>query len=337
MKILLAGTWRWPWYEESCARILGEAGHAVTPFAWKNALSRVENRILWGPGMTRLGRALESVCDAIRPDLLFVYRGTHFQAQTLRRLKARHPNLVLAQYCNDDPFSPAAARMEWRHLREALPFYDVHFVYRHRNIQDFMQAGARRAVLLRSYFVPWLHHPLEHGRVQSEFLSDVVFVGHHEPDGREAALDSLRRAGVNVKVFGAGWPRSGSGRVRPVLGEEYSEAVAGAKIALSFLSRLNRDTYTRRNFEIPAIGSFMLSEYSDDLASLFAEGREAEYFRDASELVEKVRYYLAHDDERLAIARAGRARLLADGHGVADRMREMVRAVGSIRAEKQRA
>ena len=42
----------------------------------------------------------------------------------------------------------------------------------------------------------------------------------------------------------------------------------------------------------------MLSQYTDDLDSMFKEGVEAEYFRDKEEMMDKIRYYLKHDDKR---------------------------------------
>jgi spore maturation protein CgeB len=100
-------------------------------------------------------------------------------------------------------------------------------------------------------------------------------------------------------------------------------ALNSTKIALAFLSKLNADTYTRRCFEIPAAGAFMLAEYSDDLASLFAEGKEADYFRSPEEMMDKVRYYLRHETHRRRIASAGLSRVHLDGHEALDRARQI--------------
>jgi spore maturation protein CgeB len=108
-------------------------------------------------------------------------------------------------------------------------------------------------------------------------------------------------------------------------------AISGAKIALCFLSKLNEDTYTTRNFQIPAMRTFMLSEYTPDLASLFEEGKEAEFFRSQDELLDKIRYYLQHDSEREEIAHNGHKRLLADGHDVVSRARQVVAVVEQLR------
>jgi spore maturation protein CgeB len=116
-----------------------------------------------------------------------------------------------------------------------------------------------------------------------------------------------------------------------VVGEEYCKVISGAKIALSFLSKINRDTYTRRNFQIPAVQTFMLSEYSEDLASLFAEGEEAEYFRSREELLEKVGFYLRNEFARNRIARKGHERLVAGGHDVTSRMRDFLLIVQGAR------
>ncbi len=87
-----------------------------------------------------------------------------------------------------------------------------------------------------------------------------------------------------------------------------------------FLSKLNRDTYTRRCFEIFAARQFMLSEYSDDLSTLFVEGGEAEYFRDRNELINKIRFYLKNDEKRLSIAQKGFEKVILGRHDVVSRM-----------------
>jgi spore maturation protein CgeB len=108
---------------------------------------------------------------------------------------------------------------------------------------------------------------------------------------------------------------------------EYVKALCATKIALCFLSKLNRDTYTRRCFEIPATGAALFSEYSPDLASLFVEGKEVEFFRCGEELVEKTEFYLGNPERLEALRLAGMRRVTSDGHDVLSRMRYMTALV----------
>jgi spore maturation protein CgeB len=280
-----------------------------------------------------------------RPSILFVYRGTHITRRALQAIKAASPSTVLIGYNNDDPFGPGQPAYLWRHFLRALPSYDLVLAYRPRNVDEFLNAGARRVELLRSWYVPERHHPLTLSTAdQSLYGSDVVFVGHYEPDGRLEMLEALAQAGLSVRIFGPGkgfkgfeWdsvlansPTSLKRLVpiRLVWNEEYVKALCGSKIALCFLSKLNRDTYTRRCFEIPATKTLMLSEYSDDLATLFAEGSEAEFFRSIDQIVNKAKYYVEHPDRRLDVAAAGFRRVVADGHDVQSRMQQVLQWAG---------
>jgi spore maturation protein CgeB len=159
-----------------------------------------------------------------------------------------------------------------------------------------------------------------------------MFVGHYEDDGRDDYIKALLDSEMDFRLFGPLWERSKYcrymldklGRIDYLVGD-YNLALNSTKIALTFLSKLNNDSYTRRCFEIPAAGTFMLSEYTDDLNSMFKEGVEAEYFRGKQEMIDKVRYYLKHDKERERIALAGHRRVTKDGHEVTDRARTIMK------------
>ena len=64
-----------------------------------------------------------------------------------------------------------------------------------------------------------------------------------------------------------------------------------------------------RDFEIPGTGGGLyLTSYNPDLARHFAIGSEIACYRTREEMVELIRYYLAHSEEASAIAaRAPRA------------------------------
>lgn len=366
MRIVLAGDWHSSVHERPMAEALERLGHAVVPFRWHTYLSppsggisalpaavlrKAQNKYLFGPVLDRLNADLVALAARVQPDLLFVYRGTHVRPATLQAIRMRSPRTRLVGYNNDDPFAPGQPRWPWRHFLTSVPHYDRVLAYRPRNVADLARAGARSTGLLPPWFVADVHRPVPLTEEErARYGCDVVFVGHFEADGRLEALEALARAGAAVKVFGPGrgfpghdWdgPLRSSAALRHlapttlVWGAEYVKALCGARLALCFFSKRNRDTYTRRCFEIPATGTLLMSEYSDDLARWFAEGAEADYFRSHAELVSKVQSYLADEGERARVAAGGFRAVFAGGHDVDARMRTMLRELEPLEARRQ--
>jgi spore maturation protein CgeB len=350
-EILIVGAGMWPWYEAACARALESLGCGTSTFSWlrdfydwpegspeprpRSLALRVQNRLLAGPTVERTNRRLLELAVERQPDVVWLYNATHVLERTVRRLREGLPGARLVHYANDNPFG--RQRWYWRHQRRAIPLFDVCFAYRPANLCDYREAGAREVRLLRSYYVPEVDHRVELGPADERFRADVVFAGHYEEDGRLGALEKVA-ARHRLNLFGGGWsaalsrleaasPLRRQFPVAPVVGPDYRKAVSGASIALCFLSKLNQDSYTRRNFEIPAMGTFMLSEYSDDLAGLFAEGVEAEFFRSEEELLDKIGWYTRNAEARERVAACGRERVLRDGHDVRSRMRAFLDGV----------
>jgi spore maturation protein CgeB len=124
---------------------------------------------------------------------------------------------------------------------------------------------------------------------------------------------------------GPEWPKlQPSFRGNAVAGDEYALALGAPQITLHFLRHANRDEQDSRTFEIPACGGFMMAEWSRRHGELFEEDREAVFFRNDQELVEKVKHYLARPDECAAIAARGRGRALASGYDYESRMTDLL-------------
>ena len=362
MKFLIAGSWHSELHEESVARALAALGQEVGEFRWHEYFipragwmraadefqRRAQNKLLAGPELRRLNRDLVAKASRERPDAVLIYRGTHVFPETLRCLREAVPGIKLLGYNNDDPFGPEQPRYMWRHFLAGVPEYDLMLAYRRSNLYEFQRAGARRVELLRSWFIPERNHPVSlSAEDAARYDCDVAFVGHYEPDQRVSCLEAIVRRGWRLRLFGPGYDwdpvirRSPELKsqipVRLVWGEDYNRALCGARIALCFLSKFNRDTYTRRCFEIPAAGTLMLSEYSEDLATLFQEGKEAEFFRDQDEMMTKLEIYLNDDSRRRMVAEAGVARVHRDGHDVMSRMRQVVAWMDEMRIGRQTA
>ncbi len=85
-----------------------------------------------------------------------------------------------------------------------------------------------------------------------------------------------------------------------------------------------------RTFEIPAAGGFMLHEYSEEAADFFKEGIEAEFFRDAAECADKIKYYFKDDNLRNKIARAGYEKIFSAGYTYSNLVTVIEEKVNSI-------
>ena len=83
-----------------------------------------------------------------------------------------------------------------------------------------------------------------------------------------------------------------------------------------------------RLFEATGVGSLLITDEKDNLSEFFEVGKEIVTYGDADELVDKIRFYLAHEEKRSRIARAGQERTLRE-HTYLHRMRELERILDS--------
>jgi len=296
----------------------------------KTRWSSIQDRLVMGPNVRRANERVRKAL-ASWSGVVLAWRTPWLDPAIVERMQLHGVRVAL--YNNDDPFGPDRTNRRWRKFQAIIPAANVCFVYRDVNVSEFSSAGARQVHVLRSAFDPTVHRPVALSEAErKKYGADVVFIGHCEGDSRLDFMDSLLQSDLRVGLYGTGWERFATGRswrdrlpIGPLYGDAYVKAIAAAKIALVFLSNRNRDDYTRRCFEIPAIGTLMLAPRTDTLLKMFKEGEEAIYFSSAVELVGKARQYSADEAARTKIAGAGHRRCLADGHDLDSRAREFLR------------
>jgi len=67
-----------------------------------------------------------------------------------------------------------------------------------------------------------------------------------------------------------------------------------------------------RDFEVPMSGGFYMVEYMEEMEEFFSIGKKIVCYSGKEDLVDKIQYYLRHDEERERIRQAGHERCLQD-------------------------
>ncbi|HAA73713.1 TPA: hypothetical protein DCE37_01155, partial [Candidatus Latescibacteria bacterium] len=207
-------------------------------------------------------------------------------------------------------------QMDWR-IDYAKMFSHVYLMFTRHHIPEFEQAGVTNIGWL-----PAACDPRFHGKFDVAKSYEIGFIGQTNPQwhpDRVALLERLRAAGFDLQVDGK-------------ILEEMSLFHSRSKIV--FNRSLNLDL-NRRVFEALCSGSMLLTDRlpaESGLESLFVSREHLVLYND-DEVEELARYYVDHDEEREAIAAAGRKLAMAE-HTYAVRANQLLSdVIGSTAAQ----
>ncbi len=96
-----------------------------------------------------------------------------------------------------------------------------------------------------------------------------------------------------------------------------------SRINLNITLRSIKSGIPLRGFDILGAGGFLFSNFQADFLDHFVPGEDFVYYESAKDLLQKIGYYLAHEEEREAIARNGHDKVAA-GHTFRHRVREIL-------------
>lgn len=292
------------------------------------------------PGLVRLyeafdGRLRERNIDAVIVDNCFPYHPEFLRTRSVYKV-LRTSDGPLAAYDRDFAYVHA-----YDHVLFHSPAYS-----RDLGMADKLAyCGARRADFWPLAVFDVAFNP---GRSEATLFTqprdiDVIFIGAMHVNkmpmlarvkkalGRRCVMHGLttvkRNVYFNAKFGFPGW-------IREVPFEQYVPLYQRAKIGINVHNRGDYTVGGYRLFELPANGVMQISDGGEFLRSFFDVGSEIVGYRDADDLIDKIRYYLANEPEREQIARAGYHRALRD-HRLRVRMREageLIRAGMAVRA-----
>lgn len=260
-------------------------------------------------------------------DILWIDKGLTILPETISQVKESIPSIVVVSYSPDDMMNP---NNQSKSYLRSIPLYDLHVTTKSYNVTELKELGAKKVFFIDNAFCPSIHRPTEVSEKERIILGGKVgFIGTFEKE-RAKFITFLAENGVKIKVWGE-WPNYYKNKLEnleimggPLWGIDYAKAICSFDINLCFLRKINRDLQTTRSIEIPACGGFMLAERTDEHMKLFKDGKEVEFYESREELLEKVLYYLSHDEERRKIAEAGLNRCLKSCYSNQDRLGQVL-------------
>lgn len=178
---------------------------------------------------------------------------------------------------------------------------DTHLGYDYRLAKskrsDFVFCAQKQAVIdmkrdgiENPIWLPHAFEPLAYPKSENFTKHfDVCFIGHVNSRNREDALNRLFSEFPNFDYGQA-------------LFEDAAARFGNSKIVFNIAMK---DDINMRCFEVLGTGSFLLTDRISYIEELFEDKKHLVLYDGLDDMVEKAKYYLAHDDERNAIAQAG--------------------------------
>lgn len=302
-------------------------GVNVIPFStslnYKNSLlNKIIIRLHLGAEVIKMRKKLINLVEDERPDWIHFRLPVDFDRKTLKILKNK--NIFLTEYFNDDPFSDKRLKFYYRLFKNTINIFDIHYVYRKRNIDDFKKHGALMVFHCPPAYVPWRHFKIDSG---SKFIYDAVFIGHWEDDWRVKCLEAIQQQGYDVMIKGGMWnsvikDSNSLKNLYPINGiydNEYNQLYGNALAGICFFSKINRDTWTERALEIIAVGGVLVCERTIEAETYFKDREEAFYFSTIEELIEIIKFLKTNPEIREKVKNSGFEKLKNGNHSVLDR------------------
>ena len=243
---------------------------------------------------------LREQVDKFCPTIFYVLNPIDFDSRFTRTLKHR-PELIVGWRA-----APIPKETDWGDFDLILSHLDIC-----RKLA--LEHGARDA----AFFRPAVPEILQSVASGISPAYDVIFAGqwtplHHDRNQillalGEAAHHGLFSLGLYLSVNSGEIPPTLSKYCLPAQwGRSMFRALRTGKIVINAeIDMAKGNAGNLRLFETTAVGGFLLTEYHENLTEYFTPGVHLDTYQSLPELIDKIRYYLAHEDVRLKIARQG--------------------------------
>lgn len=287
-----------------------ERGDSLEKIAFLPALQNVSNQVVpfWleENGFPEKKLILQNrIVDFVekeKPDIVFfVLMKDEVSVDTIQKLSQKY--ITINWFCDD----------QWRFenfTKYVAPKLTYSITTDKFSLKKYEKIGCEKVILSQWASYDYIEN-IDFNNIKYKY--DVSFIGGKNST-REWIINSLRKRGIKVSCFGSGWS---NGRVSY---QEMKDIFLSSKININLSNSVNSnisyvfsslnsikdyiksskkvEQIKARNFEIPCLGGFQLSNYVLGIEDYFDIGTEMAIYNNLDELELQIKYYLENDEER---------------------------------------
>lgn len=262
-------------------------------------------------GKAGMNTKIKELIETELPDVaIFALFENEFDEKIISSLKEITTTIV---YFFDDPW-----RINFsKHWRKYFSFFTTPDYYTY---QKYLTEGIKTVI-----YSPFGFNPNIYQKLNLPYKYDVSFVGGYSPL-REWIVKKIRKAGINVAVFGRGWNADNKWVSQEEIVRIFNQSKINLNLsnAVSFhspflfwclwhpktykpliLLRKTKEQVKGRHYEINACGGFQLSYFVPGLNLIYEIDKEIVCFENVEQLINEIKFFLQADSLREEIALNG--------------------------------
>jgi spore maturation protein CgeB len=334
-----------------------ENGYSFEHCNFYDSLKEISHEVIYFDFMTLMqehgqdwmNQKLVEIVETENPDFMFTVLFTdEINPETIKYISDKTRTITFNWFCDD----------HWRfdeYTKNWAPLFNWVSTTASSALPKYEAIGYSNVIKTQ-----WACNHFAYKKNNAHFDYDVTFIG--QPHGnRRQTIEYLRQNGIRINVWGNGWDtgrlsqeemirvfnsslininlsnsstvpsgvQSSSNIVRRAL-SRLKQLLVG-----SFPDKLKADVEAvkaqqikGRNFEVPGCGGFLLTDKADNLEDYYLVGKEIVCFEGNNDLIEKIKYYLEHEEERIKVAQSGYERTLRE-HTYVHRFNQIFNQINS--------
>ena len=271
-------------------------GHFVYDFSYRD-IARANNK--FGSkqiGTGSMNRQLLETIYNIEPDMLLLGHSEIIWNETLLEIKKILPNIVISMWYVDPLFNSKRLTHIYDRLENIDNLYcttggELLFKFKREHNNVFYMPNPVDSSI----------ENLKNDE-NNDFPIDLLFCGIDKGESERSQIINYLKEHLDNVDFGI----YGSLGNPPIYGNKYIRALASSRMGLNISRRNNVYLYSSdRIAQLTGNGILTFTPDTPGMHELYTED-EVVYFSGQHELMEKIKYYKTHDDDRIRIARNGR-------------------------------